>query len=276
MLGRKKSWFNSWVYLFLILVTLTILFPTIWVTYTAFKPQKDILKNIFSLPKSMYLENFSQVWIKNAFGKYFLNSAFVTLCSVGGLMIFISSMAYAFAFLDFKWKKTLFMYALLGQMIPAQIIIVANFKLMSFFRLIDTRAALILTYLSWIPFGVFFLRAFYLSIPKELREVAKVDGATELTIFLRIMLPLAKPAILVVAIFYFVWIWNDFLWPLVYINSVSKSTLTIGLMTFSGKYTSLWGQQAAAISTVFWGPLIFYLIFHKQFIKGVLEGGLKA
>ncbi len=258
------------------LVTIIVVYPCVWVTYTAFKPQPDILKNIFKLPQKLYIENFIKVWTGNAFSTYFLNTLLITTVSVLGLVFLVSSMAYALAHFDFKGKRILFLYALLGQMIPAQIIIIPNFKIMSFLGLTDTRFALLLTYVSWIPFGVFFLRAYYLSISRDFREVARVDGASEFTIYFRIMIPLAKPALLVIAIFYFVWIWNDFLWPFIYVNSVSKSTLTIGLMNFSGKYTSLWGQQAAAICLVFWGPLLFYLVFHKQFIKGVLEGGLKG
>jgi ABC-type glycerol-3-phosphate transport system permease component len=160
-------------------------------------------------------------------------------------------------------------------MIPPQVILIPSFKIMGILHLHDNYLALFLTYWSWVPFAIFFLRATFLSIPKELISAARIDGCSEFGIFWRIMAPLAMPGIVTVGIFYFVWIFNDFLWPLIYIRDASLRTITLGMMNFHGKYTSLWNLQMAALSLATWPPIIIYLLFRNQIQKGLTEGALK-
>jgi ABC-type glycerol-3-phosphate transport system permease component len=263
------------IYSLLIILLLTILYPIIWMTITALKTPQEIASNPFGLPKMLVLDNFIKAWQVSNFGRLFVNSLFITVVSVTGLVIFCSAAAYAFAVFDFKGSKQLFIYFLVGMMIPPQVILIPSFKIIGMLHLQDNYLALFFTYWSWVPFAIFFLRATFLNIPKELVAAARIDGCSEIGIFWKIMIPLAMPGIVTVAIFYFVWIWNDFLWPLIYIRQTSMRTITLGLMGFQGKYTSLWNLQMAALSLATWPPLIFYLLFRNRIQKGLTEGAIK-
>lgn len=263
------------IYFLLTLILITIVFPVIWMTYTGFKTPQEITADPFALPKSFFIGNFIKAFQVSNFGLLMFNSLMVTCVSVLGLLIFCSAAAYAFAIFKFKGDKFLFIYFLIGMMIPPQVILIPSFKIMGILHLHDNFLALFLTYWSWVPFAIFFLRATFMSIPKELVLAARCDGCSEFGIFWRIMVPLAMPGIVTVGIFYFVWIFNDFLWPLIYIRNTAMRTLTLGMMNFHGKYTSLWNLQMAALSLATWPPIIIYLLFRNQIQKGLTEGALK-
>lgn len=263
------------IYFVLILILITILFPVIWMTYTALKTPQEITADPFALPTTLFFGNFVKAFEVANFGRLILNSLFVTSVSVLGLLIFCSAAAYAFAAFKFKGAQFLFIYFLIGMMIPPQVILIPSFKIISTLHLQDNYFSLFFTYWSWVPFAIFFLRATFMSIPKELILAARIDGCNEFGIFWRIMIPLAMPGIVTVGIFYFVWIFNDFLWPLIYIRDTSMRTLTLGMMNFHGKYTSLWNLQMAALSLATWPPVIVYLLFRNRIQKGLTEGALK-
>lgn len=263
------------IYFVLILLLITIIFPVIWMTYTALKTPQEITADPFSLPKTLFFGNFIKAFEVADFGRLIFNSLFVTSVSVLGLLTFCSAAAYAFAAFKFKGAQILFIYFLIGMMIPPQVILIPSFKIISTLHLQDNYFSLFFTYWSWVPFAIFFLRATFMSIPKELILAARIDGCNEFGIFWRIMIPLAMPGIVTVGIFYFVWIFNDFLWPLIYIRDTSMRTLTLGMMNFHGKYTSLWNLQMAALSLATWPPVIVYLLFRSRIQKGLTEGALK-
>jgi ABC-type glycerol-3-phosphate transport system permease component len=244
-------------------------------TYTALKTPQEITADPFALPTTLFFGNFIKAFEVANFGRLIFNSLFVTSISVLGLLIFCSAAAYAFAAFKFKGAQFLFIYFLIGMMIPPQVILIPSFKIISTLHLQDNYFSLFFTYWSWVPFAIFFLRATFMSIPKELILAARIDGCNEFGIFWRIMIPLAMPGIVTVGIFYFVWIFNDFLWPLIYIRDTSMRTLTLGMMNFHGKYTSLWNLQMAALSLATWPPVIVYLLFRNRIQKGLTEGALK-
>jgi ABC-type glycerol-3-phosphate transport system permease component len=184
--------------------------------------------------------------------------------------------AYAFARFKFRGSSVLFYFILIGIMVPPQAIVIPAFQLISHLGLINNFAALFVTYLSWCPVGIFILRAFFLSLPEELLDAAKVDGAGSFRVFWQIALPLAKPALATVAIFYFVWVWNDFLYPLLYLQSDKLSTIPLGLMLFRGRYQTDWGLQSAALTIASIVPLAFYMLFQDKFVKGMTAGAVKG
>lgn len=263
------------IYCVLCVILLTVVLPIFWMTYTAFKTPEEIFESPFSLPRSLYLENFKEAWKLANFTLLYRNSLIITIVSVSGLMLFCSAAGYAFARFRFRGSHILFLYFLAGMMIPPQVIMIPGFKVMSMLRLRNTLFSVIFTYLAWVPFAIFFFRAYFLGIPKELADAARIDGASELGIFWRIMLPLATPALVTVGIFYFVWIFNDFLWPLIYLQEARVRTVTLGMMNFQGRYTSLWNLQMAALSIATWPPIIVYLLLRKRIQKGLTEGALK-
>jgi len=262
-------------YIVLSVIAFLIIYPIFWVTQTAFKTNIQIMQAPFSLPRPFYPNNFQEALEMANFPRLFLNSIIVTVSGVFIVLTLTALGAYALVRFDFKGKNLLTLYFLLGLMIPPHMLMIPSFKLMSMLHLRNTLFSLVLTYSSWICFGVFFLRAYFLSIPPTIIDAARIDGCSELRIFSQIIIPISAPGLVTVIIFYFVWIWNDFLFPLIYLQKASVRTVTLGLMNFAGKYTSYWNLQAAALSLALWPPLIFYIIFRKRIQKGLTEGAIK-
>jgi ABC-type glycerol-3-phosphate transport system permease component len=261
--------------IFLILAAL-ILYPLVWMTYSSFKANADIFANVFALPKELFLGNYLTVFTEGAMGLYFRNSLLISIVSVIGLIAFSSLAAYAFATFRFKGGTPLFLLLLLGLMVPPQALIISGFKLMSILNLLDTYWALIFTYFGWTSFGVLVLRNFFESVPRDVKDAARVDGAGHWAMFSQIMLPLARPSLSTIAIFYFMWVWNEFIYPLVYMQTPEKYTIPLGVLFFNGRYRIEWGLQMAALAVATIVPLIVYYVFQKQFIRGILAGALKG
>jgi ABC-type glycerol-3-phosphate transport system permease component len=259
-----------------LLLAALILYPIVWMIYSSFKANPDIFANVFALPSTLYLENYVTVFTKGAMGVYFRNSLLVSTVSVAGLLVFSSLAAYAFATFRFRGSTPLFMILLLGLMVPPQALIISGFKLMSILDLIDTYWALIFTYFGWTSFGILVLRNFFQSVPRDIKDAARVDGAGHWAMFSQIMLPLARPSLSTIAIFYFMWVWNEFIYPLVYMQTPEKYTIPLGVLFFNSRYAVEWGLQMAALAVATVVPLIVYYVFQKQFIRGILAGALKG
>jgi ABC-type glycerol-3-phosphate transport system permease component len=259
-----------------LLLAALILYPIVWMIYSSFKANPDIFANVFALPSTLYLENYVTVFTKGAMGVSFRNSLLVSTVSVAGLLVFSSLAAYAFATLRFRGSTPLFMILLLGLMVPPQALIISGFKLMSILDLIDTYWALIFTYFGWTSFGILVLRNFFQSVPRDIKDAARVDGAGHWAMFSQIMLPLARPSLSTIAIFYFMWVWNEFIYPLVYMQTPDKYTIPLGVLFFNGRYAVEWGLQMSALAVATVVPLIVYYVFQKQFIRGILAGALKG
>lgn len=264
------------LYPIFILLAAVILYPLIWMGYSSFKDNPSIFANVFALPQSLYLGNYVTVFTEGAMGTYFRNSLVISVVSVAGLVLFASLAAYAFATFRFRGSTALFLLMLIGLMVPQQALIISGFKLMSILDLLDTYWALIFTYLGWTSFGIMVLRNFFQSVPREIKDAARVDGAGHWAMFSQIMLPLARPSLSTVAIFYFMWVWNEFIYPLVYMQSPEKYTIPLGVLFFNGRYNVEWGLQMAALAVATIVPLIVYYAFQKQFIRGILAGALKG
>lgn len=263
-------------YLIFLCVFIIVVYPLFWMFYSSLKPQWAIFQNVFALPTELYIDNYVEAWNTGNFGLYFLNSVIVTVPSVLGILVVSSLAGYAFARFHFRGKTLLFYFLLTGIMIPPQAVVIPSFQVISRLGLIDNFSALYVTYLSWSPVGIFILTTFFRSIPMEIEDAARVDGATTFDVFWRIALPLAKPALATVAIFYFVWVWNDFLYPLLYLQTETMNTIPMGLMLFRGRYNVDWGLQTAALSIAVSIPLLFYMFFQDKFVKGLTAGALKG
>jgi ABC-type glycerol-3-phosphate transport system permease component len=264
------------LYPIFLLLTALILYPIVWMIYSSFKANPDIFANVFALPSTLFLENYVTVFTKGAMGVYFRNSLLVSIVSVAGLLVFSSLAAYAFATFRFRGSTPLFMILLLGLMVPPQALIISGFKLMAILDLIDTYWALIFTYFGWTSFGILVLRNFFQSVPRDIKDAARVDGAGHWAMFSQIMLPLARPSLSTIAIFYFMWVWNEFIYPLVYMQTPDKYTIPLGVLFFNGRYAVEWGLQMAALAIATIVPLLVYYAFQKQLIRGILAGALKG
>jgi ABC-type glycerol-3-phosphate transport system permease component len=262
-------------YIILIGLAVLMLSPLIWMSYSAFKPTTEIFREPFALPSSLDTSNLTNAWDLAQFGSLYINSVFVTVISVLGILIFEGAAAYAFARLQFPGKNTLFALFLVGQMVPAQMVMLPSFVQMSLLNLNDTLLSLILQYWSWAPFAVLFLRASFLAVPKDIEDAARIDGAGRLTILWQVVLPMTRAAFATVAVVYSLWIWNDFLYPLVYLRSAANYTVPLGLAMFQGTYTTYWGQLLGAICIAIWPPLIVYLLLSRPIQSSMAAGGMK-
>ncbi|OEO32885.1 hypothetical protein VW23_009310 [Devosia insulae DS-56] len=263
-------------YLLLSILALSILLPFAWMIATALKTTAEISQSPFSLPATPNFGVFAEAWLQGDFTRLYLNSLGITAIAVTGIVACCSAAGYALAHFEFRAKEALFLYFLAGMMIPPQVILVPSFKIMATLGLVNSYWSVILTYFAWVPFAIFFFRAYFAGIPRELAEAARVEGISEWDIYLRVMLPLASPAMATVAIVYFIWIFNDFMWPLVYLNDQSLRTVTLGMMAFQGSHAALMNLKVAALLVATAPPLIIFLIFRRQIQSGLVEGALKA
>jgi ABC-type glycerol-3-phosphate transport system permease component len=264
------------LYPIFIALSVIILFPLVWMFYSSFKSNADIFADVFALPKGLYLENYKDVFQLAGLGSFFKSSVIVSVVSVLGLLALSTTAAYAFAFMNFRGKSILFLLFLLGLMVPPQALIISGYGWMSVLGILDTYWALIFTYFGWSAFGILVLRNAFESVPREISDSAKVDGAGHWGRFWYIVLPLARPSTATVAIFLFMWIWNDFLYPLVYLQSEEHYTLPLGIMFLNGQYSPEWGLQMAGLTVATAVPLIVYYVLQKQFVRGLMAGALKG
>jgi len=262
----------------MIVIALVMVFPVIWMLSTSFTRESEILSAIpHVFPSHPTIENYRQLFTKSEefpVVRWFLNSLGIA-CAVTFLVLTVASTAaYAFARLHFKGRDTLFFVVLATMMIPGQVSLIPVFLIVQKLGLFNNYGGIILPGLAG-AFGVFLLRQFFIQLPMELEEAAFLDGANHLTIFLKVILPLSKPALATLAIFTFIGSWNDFVWPLIVTNDVNMRTLPVGLSIFQGRYTLEYGltMAAAAVTTV---PMIVaFLIFQRRITEGIALQGLK-
>lgn len=249
--------------------------PFLWTVMTSFKDLGEILSYPPRwLPDRLILDNYLGAFRAAPFGRYYLNSITVASAVTLGQMATCSLAAYAFARLNFRGRDTLFYLFLGTMMIPGQVIMIPSFMVLYWLGWIDSYAALIVPGLAS-AFGTFLLRQFFLSIPVELEEAASIDGCGRLGILWRIVLPLSRPALATLAVFTFMGVFNDFLWPLVVVNSDDMKTVQLGLAIFRDRYQTDWGQLMAASVTATLPILTVFFVAQKYFIAGITMSGLK-
>lgn len=266
--------------LFVVLTFLALLWlgPFIMVIVTAMRPEGDLMSHgPFSWPSGIQWSNFTDAWSIGDFGTVYKNSLIVTGIKVP-LGILVSALAaYPLAKLSFRFRQAIFLFFLLGLAVPIHVAILPLFILIKDMGLYDTLAALFPPYVAFgLPFEIFVLQGFFRTIPSELLEAARLDGASELTIFRTIMLPLTKPALATLFILDAVATWNEFLIALVMLNSQSSRTLPLGLLYFSGQYISNVVALNAGIVIAIIPLLILYVLFQRYFIAGLTAGAVRG
>lgn len=251
-----------------------MLFPFLAMLYLSFVPNSQIFSN--SLPLNFTFQNYIEVFKSIPISIYFLNSFIVASVATVGQVIISALAGYAFAKFDFKGKDVLFFIILLTMMIPPQVNIIPLFFLLRELHLVNTYSALILPSLFG-GFGVFMMRQFFLTLPKELEEASTLDGCNLFQMFFKIILPISLPALVTLAIFTFVLNWNSFMWPLIVTTSDTMRTLPVGLALFKGSFReiTLWGELLAC-SVICVVPVIFvFLAGRKYFINDLVSGAIK-
>jgi multiple sugar transport system permease protein len=253
-----------------------MLVPFVWMFSASLKLDKDVFTvPIRWIPAEPRWQNYIDIWEKIPLATFILNSSKITII-VTFLQLFTSSFAaYAFAKLDFKYSKILFLAYISTIAMPWQVYMVPQFMMMRSFGLNDTHLAIICLQ-AFSAFGVFMMRQFYQGVPDSLCEAARIDGMNEYQIYARIMLPLSKPALSTLTIFTFVNTWNDFLGPSIYLTTQSKKTLQLGLRMFIGQYSSEYGLIMAASVLSLIPVLIVFLALQKYFVEGIAATGVKG
>lgn len=262
----------------MILLSLIWLLPLVSVLLTSLRSQGDLFANgIFGWPKNFKWENFVKAWSAGDFSIYFQNSLFVILVKVP-LGILISALAaYPLAKISFKLSQPMFLFFLLGLAVPVQVTLQPLIIMMRELGLSNTLFALMPPYIAFgIPLQVLVLRGFFRQIPSELVEAARVDGASELSIFFRIMVPLSVPALAALAIIDTLATWNEFLLALVLISDKSSRTVPIGLMQFQGEHSSDYTVLMAGVALSIIPVLIIFLLLQRYFVTGLTAGAVKG
>ncbi|MCI1272955.1 MAG: carbohydrate ABC transporter permease [Clostridiaceae bacterium] len=264
-------------YLILILIALSMLYPFFAMINLSFVSENEIFTNSHQLIHThLTLQNYKNVFTQIPLARYFLNSLFVATLTTIGQVIFAAFSGYAFARMKFKYRDAIFLGFLITMLIPPQVNIIPLFFLMRELHMVNTYQALILPGLFG-GFGVFLMRQYFLSFPKELEDSSKIDGCNLFQSFFKIALPLALPTVATLAIFTFVTTWNSFLWPLIITNSEGMRTLPVGLAIFKGSFReiTMWGELLAC-SVICTIPVVgVFLLGKKYFINDIMQGGVK-
>lgn len=262
-------------YLILSLVTAAVVLPVAWIVLASFKSQAELFRRPATIfPESFLLSNYTEALEQFAFLKYVRNSVVVTIGATL-LTLGINSMAaFALAKYSFRGRDALFLITLGTIMIPLQIIMIPVFLVCASLGLTNSLWGLIIPPAAT-PTGVFLLRQYILTIPDELLDAARLDGAGEWQLFRRIILPLARPALAVVTIFSVIWRWNDFLWPLIIVQSDDLLTLQVALARFQGELVISWNYVLAMTVVSMLPVVVVFLLMQKQLVSGIASGGLK-
>lgn len=263
-------------HLFLLFFSFLMLLPFVWMILSSFKSDAEILTvPVTWIPRAWHPENYLTTMQTAPWGTYFFNTTLVTAATILGQLVVASMAAYAFARLRFRGRDVMFVVYLSTMMLPFQVTMIPMFKIVKTLGWMDSLISLIVPGLFSV-FGVFMLRQFFLSIPTELEDAAKIDGCGYPRIFWEVVIKNSKPALVTLTLFIFMGTWNDFLRPLLFLNDKALWTLSLGLSKFKGQYTSLWScMMCGAVITIL--PIMCVFFFaQKYFIEGIVTSGLKG
>lgn len=272
---RTKAWDAVAIGLVALMAIMSLM-PLYWMVVTGLTPPTLVMKLPPDLiPKNPTLRNFQDLFTRKLLGRWTLNSAIVSVTVTLSQLLVATLAGYAFAKKQFFGKNVLFWLYIGSMMVPGQVTLIPRYILMARMKLPNTYAGLILPAVA-APLGVFLMKQFMQSIPGEIIDAARIDGASEIGVFARIVVPLAKPAMAVLGIFTFVGEWNDFLWPLVITNSSQMRTLQVGLATIQEEVPMAFGTLMAGATFAAIPITIVFLIFQRYFLKGLTVGALKG
>ena len=266
------------VFISLCVLAFLFLAPTFGVLLSAMKSKREIaLGQLWSLPEKLYWRNFAEVLANDAVYTYFLNTFLVTLPATTASISLGILAGYTFAKLPFRGSHLLFVFIVAGMFFPPQIILIPLFRLFNGMGLLDTLWPMIITHTAMgVPICTLLLRNFFAAVPTSLIEAATIDGASQPRILLTVVLPISLPVLAVLAVLQFTWIWNDFLWPLIFTQSDDKRTIMLGLISMKGQYSVAWGVQGALAILASLPTLVIFLFFQRYFIKGMTMGAVKG
>jgi raffinose/stachyose/melibiose transport system permease protein len=249
--------------------------PLLWVLLTSVRTKPEILRDPLGLPTTFNWSNYSEAWVSGNFSQYFVNSLVVVIPTVVGVLFLSLLAAYAFALYSFRFKRTLFIALLFGMTVPVGLLIIPLYYEMLSLGLLDSLWAIILPQLALgIPISTLLLRTFIAELPGEVIDAARLDGCGSMRLLWKVVFPLSRSAMITLVILQFMWIWNQFLLPAVLIHDRSSRTLPTALSAFLGRYGTDTHLLMAGAAISFLPVVIIFVIFQKQFIKGISAGAL--
>ena len=266
------------LYVIITIIAFIYILPGLGVILTSFKLDAEIAQEgLWSLPKLLHLDNYKEIWFVANIPTYLKNSFLVTISATIISITLGVLMGYVFSKLPFRGSEILFVFVLAGLFFPPQIVLIPLFRFYNKVNLYDTLWPMIITHAGFgLPICTLIMRNFISSIPMSIREAAIIDGANELDVLVRIILPISLPALAVLATLQFAWIWNDFLFPIIFTQSDSMRTIMVGLISMRGQYSIAYGVQGAMAVVASIPTLIIFIFFQRYFIKGLTMGSVKG
>lgn len=268
---------NGWTLLAYVLLTLgaiIMVFPFAWMLVSSFKDAREVLSPAI-LPSEWTLANYIEVLTRTAFPRWFLNSLIVAVLNTTSVLFFCALVGYVLARMRFPGKTVIFIAILSTLMVPTEMLVIPWFVMSVEFGWVDSYWGLLFPGL--IPgFGVFLMRQFFQTLPRDLFDAGRIDGVSEFGLFIRIGLPLVGPGLAALGIFAFIGNWNAFLWPLIVVQSASMRTVPVGIALFSGEAGAAWHLIMATSALAIIPVLIVFIIFQRQIIEGVVLTGVKG
>ncbi|WP_430593152.1 carbohydrate ABC transporter permease [Humidisolicoccus flavus] len=256
----------------LVIMAIGVLYPLFWMFSSAFKTSVEIFASPWALPQHLNFDSWVTAWEKGVIA-YFANSVFVTVISLGLVLILGAAAAFALTKLSIPFAKTITFLVLGGLMVSPTMILVPLFQLLQLLNLYDTHAGLIVIYVAyWLPFTIFLIRAYMLTIPNDMTEAARIDGASTLQLFTKIILPLCKPVLVSAGLVYVLFAWNEFPFALVLINDPELKTLPVGLLDFKSALQTDWPVLFAGLAIAAIPMMLAFAIGQRHFVRGLAEG----
>ncbi len=265
------------IYFFMIVLSLTTLFPFVWMLSTSLKTEAQAVAiPPHLIPNPIRFSNYAEAWNLLPFARFYLNTVIISVATAAGAMLLSALAGYALAKYQFKGQHALLMFIIATMMVPYFVNLVPVYVILAKLNWLDTYHGLVIPQLAK-PFGIFLMRQYLLGIPSEYIEAGRIDGASEFRIFGRIVMPQCLPVLATLVLFFFVGTWNSFMWPLIVTNSTDMRTVTVGLAMLSGgNNTSQYALQMAAATLGMMPAIIAFLVFQRYLIQGITLTGLKG
>ena len=268
--------FQILIFLCFSVYTIAIIYPLLWLAMNGLKSNKEFFLDTWGMPKEPLWGNYIDAWNAGV-GKFFFNSVFVTIISVVFVIVLGSMAAYGLSRFTFKGSNLLLLIILSGLMLAPQVSLISLYKILQIFGLYNTYWALILPYVAFqLPFSIFLMRSYFLSIPRELEESAIIDGCNTWKIYLHIILPMGKPIIAAAGLLATMNVWNEFAFALVFIEDSALRTIPVGLMNLRSQLNTNFGIQLAGLAISALPMIIIFIVFQRSFVRGLSAGGVKG
>ena len=275
---NKKNVYKLFLFLFMLLAFFISVYPLLWVVIQSLKTETEFLESIWTLPARLNFHNYATAWNDAGMSRYFMNSVVVTRVTTAVNLVFVTCAGYAFAKLKFPGKTFFYYMIIFNLLIPTAIILLPMFTMVNRMHLVNTLPALVFPYFQgFAPMGLIICRNYFEDLPDELMEAGKLDGCSNMQVFRKIMLPLAKPILATMAILSAMQVWNEYLWALTSITDESKYTLSVGVALFNKKTETVgYTPVFAALSISALVIVVVYLCMQKNFVKSIAAGAVKG